>query len=52
MPMTDPPMRRATDGAWLRRGRAAAVVTARFDAAGVFTRAGIGNVVVAGLGDL
>jgi hypothetical protein len=50
--MTDPPMRRATHGAWLRRGRAGAVVTAPFDAAGVFTRVGIGNVVVAGLGDL
>jgi hypothetical protein len=52
MPMTDPPTRRATHGVWLRRGGAAAVVTARFDAAGVFTRVGIGNVVVAGLGDL
>ena len=49
--MTDPPMRRATHGVWLRRGRAAAGVTARFDAADVFTGVGIGNVVVAGLGN-
>jgi hypothetical protein len=52
MPMTDPRTRRATDGVWLHRGRAAVVATARFDATGVFTGVGIGNVVVAGLGDL
>jgi hypothetical protein len=51
MPMTDPPTRRATPSAWHRRGRVDAVVAARFDAAGVFTGVGIGNVVVAGLGD-
>jgi hypothetical protein len=52
MPMTDPPTRRATHGVWLRRGGAAAVVIARFDAASVFTGVGIGNVAVAGLGEL
>jgi hypothetical protein len=50
--MTDPPTRVATHGASHPGGRPGAVATARFGAAGVFTRVGIGNVVVAGLGDL
>jgi hypothetical protein len=52
MPMTDPPTRRATPSAWCRRGRVVGVVTAPFVAADVFTGVGIGNVVVADLGDL